>query len=145
MPTTWISWFWHLLIILTKDKPIHRISFYDAFSFNCLIKLITGNVLVLFGGFQLTFNWYCHPDRSWALVKALTILRALLNTCKQWGRWLPVLGEGPRRGTGRKEKKGGGENVASSLHTSLNRPTRLVLKSHQSLEKHMKRREKWGD
>lgn len=29
-------------------------------------------------------------------------------------------------------KRGGGENLASSPHASLNRPTRLVEKSHQS-------------
>lgn len=35
---------------------------------------------------------------------------------------------------------GGGENLASSPHASLNRPTRLVEKSHQSLGKHMRKR-----
>lgn len=40
----------------------------------------------------------------------------------------------------RREGEGGGENLASSPHASLNRPTRLVERSHQSLGKRMRER-----
>lgn len=51
------------------------------------------------------------------------------------------LAEVEEKGLGeRRESKGGGEKLASSPHASLNRPTRLVAKSHQSWGKHMRKR-----
>lgn len=43
-------------------------------------------------------------------------------------------------GERRESKGGGGEKLASSPHASLNRPTRLVAKSHQSWGKHMRKK-----
>lgn len=41
----------------------------------------------------------------------------------------------------REVKTEGGEDFPSSSHASLNRPTRLVAESHQSLGKRMRKRE----
>lgn len=55
-------------------------------------------------------------------------------------RWLLPSEERVGRRDG-EVKREGGENFPSSPHASLNRPTRLVAESHQSLGKRMKKRE----